>query len=105
MGKMNIRELLEKENDGSSRLDLNLVADALDTYREAQKNIAERGSVCAHPRTGAPMENPYVKVRTQQVTILSKFRHIRTDETIRLLDLSLEMEMMQSRNSSNGNAT
>ena len=91
---MNIRELLEQENHNAGRLDLNLVADALETYREAQKNIAERGAVCAHPRTGAPLENPYVKVRTQQVGILAKFRHIRTDETLRLLDLSLEMAKM-----------
>lgn len=32
-------------------------------YWEAETNIRKNGTVCAHPRTGAPLENPYVKVK------------------------------------------
>ncbi len=34
------------------------------TFIEAEENIMENGNIVAHPRTGAPMENPYLKVRS-----------------------------------------
>jgi phage terminase small subunit len=40
-----------------------LYSDAVDLYNEAAKNISEFGAVTAHPRTGAPIENPYIKIR------------------------------------------
>jgi hypothetical protein len=88
MGKMTLRESLSAENKGANPLFVGLVADALETYLEAQKNITERGSVCAHPRTGAPIENPYIKVRASQVAVLAKFRQIRTEATLRAFALS-----------------
>ena len=33
-------------------------------YLEAQDNIERNGNIVAHPRTGAPLENPYLKVRS-----------------------------------------
>lgn len=40
-----------------------LYADAFCEYRAAVRNIAEHGSIVLHPRTGAPVDNPYLKVR------------------------------------------
>lgn len=32
-------------------------------YRTAAANIAEHGAIVQHPRTGNPIENPYLAVR------------------------------------------
>ena len=40
-----------------------IYANAYCEYREAQENIAKNGTICSNPRTGAPIENPYLKVR------------------------------------------
>ena len=42
------------------------------TYLEAQENIERNGSIVAHPRTGSPMENPYLKVRTAAMNDMLK---------------------------------
>lgn len=38
-------------------------SDAVSLYNEAAKNISEFGAVTAHPKTGGPVENPYIKIR------------------------------------------
>jgi len=43
-------------------------------YVEAQENIDRNGNIVAHPRTGAPMENPYLKVRTACLNDMNKFK-------------------------------
>lgn len=40
-----------------------LYANAFAEYREAQESITKNGAVVANPRTGAPITNPYLKVR------------------------------------------
>lgn len=40
-----------------------LYADSYLEYQEAMANIAKNGAICANPRTGQPMENPYCKIR------------------------------------------
>lgn len=37
--------------------------DAYAEYQVAQANIAEHGSIVMHPRTGAPIPNPYLPIR------------------------------------------
>lgn len=32
-------------------------------YQAASENIAKNGAIVAHPRTGAPLVNPYVAIR------------------------------------------
>lgn len=39
-------------------------ASCLVSYLEAAENLERNGTIVAHPRTGTPMENPYLKVRT-----------------------------------------
>lgn len=43
-------------------------------YLEAQDNIDRNGNIVAHPRTGAPMENPYLKVRTSCLNEMNKMK-------------------------------
>jgi len=38
-------------------------ADAYAEYRQAQANISEHGSIVQHPRTGNPIQNPYLAIR------------------------------------------
>jgi len=40
-----------------------MYADAFCDYRLAQANIKEHGPIVLHPRTSAPIDNPYLKVR------------------------------------------
>lgn len=40
-----------------------MYAHAWAEYREAQDSITKNGAVVANPRTGAPITNPYLKVR------------------------------------------
>lgn len=50
---------------------IELFADAFIEYRLAQANIAEHGPVTLHPRTGAPIANPYLAVRDRAAKTLS----------------------------------
>lgn len=52
----------------------NLYADAWAEFVDATENVARVGSVCKHPRTGAPMENPYLRVRDRAFERLLKLR-------------------------------
>ena len=46
--------------------------DASEVYREAVENVKKNGAVCAHPRTGTPIENPYLKIMAQYGALLAK---------------------------------
>jgi phage terminase small subunit len=47
-------------------------------YQQAAANIREHGAVVAHPKTGAPFDNPYLKVRGQMLATLQKMTLITT---------------------------
>ena len=83
---INIEELLRQENPKERAIDVQVFADALRTYREAAANVALHGAIVSHPRTGAPIENPYLKIQTQKGVILAKMRRIKSDLTISALD-------------------
>lgn len=53
-----------------------IFADQLLTYREANDNIQRHGSIVAHPRTGEPIENPYLKLRDAAATKMLKYRTV-----------------------------
>jgi phage terminase small subunit len=62
-----------------------MYAAALKMHCEASENVSRNGAICSHPRTGTPIENPYLKVQSHAVTILSKFRKVNSDRVLRLL--------------------
>ena len=83
---IDIEEALRKENPSALAMDIKLFANALRTYHEATQNILKNGAVVAHPRTGAPIENPYLKVATQTGAVLAKMEYIRSALVIKALD-------------------
>jgi len=86
MGKVvNIAAELRKDNPRASEVALKIYADALRTYNEAAANVLANGAICSHPRTGAPLENPYLKVQAQQAAILGKMPQIKSDRVQKLL--------------------
>lgn len=58
---------------------LYLYCDAFLEYQEANENIIKNGSVVAHPRTSAPIENPYVKIRNGAMQNLLRIMGLKTD--------------------------
>lgn len=71
-------QVLEKHNpDGKTAL-TTIYAGLFITYIEAESNIMEHGAVVAHPRTGMPIENPYLKVRTSAINDMQKMRGLKT---------------------------
>ena len=79
---------LKKDNPYLRSIDVQIYADALRIYYEAAKNILENGAVCSHPRTGAPLENPYLKIQAVQGVILSRMKSINSDRVLKLLQES-----------------
>lgn len=51
-----------------------MYADSFLEYREASRNIQKNGAIVAHPRTGNPIENPYLKIRDKARDALQKMR-------------------------------
>ena len=88
MGEITIIEELRADNPVAKGTDLQLYADALQIYVEASKNVQEHGAICAHPRTGTPLENPYLKVMATQGRVLASMRKIKGDRVMRLLTSS-----------------
>jgi phage terminase small subunit len=73
-------ELLAEENPRAHRATLMLYVDSFLDYREAATNIAKHGAIVAHPRTGAPIENPYGKIRATAAGLLLKLgQRLHTD--------------------------
>lgn len=86
MGEIDIAAELAQDNPHVRAITIRIYADALRTYHEASTNILQRGAVCAHPRTGAPLENPYLKIRTQTGAVLAKMPRINSNRVAALLD-------------------
>jgi hypothetical protein len=65
-------DVLRKDNPDARTADLVVFADALKLYAEAAANVRALGAVVGHPRTGAPLENPYLKVLGSQGAIIGR---------------------------------
>lgn len=70
---------LRADNPQARAIDLRIYADALRLYHEAAANVRTHGAICMHPRTGAPIDNPYLRVQAQQAGVLAKLRYINSD--------------------------
>lgn len=77
MTKDEIIESLKKTNPKAKISDIVIYADAYLEYLSAQKNISENGSIVYHPRTGSPIENPYIKVRNNASAVIRKMVKIK----------------------------
>ena len=52
---------------------ITVYVDALKLYQEASDNIAKNGALSGHPKTGAPMVNPYLAIRDAAGKIINRF--------------------------------
>lgn len=69
--------VLRRDNPKGRADDVAMYADCFMDYREAQENITKNGSIVAHPRTGQPIENPYIKVKAVAMNQLRKITTLR----------------------------
>lgn len=80
MNREQLIEALTISNPKARRDRVTIYADSFLDYQEATANITEHGNIVAHPRTGAPIENPYIKVKARATAILTKVgRMLKTD--------------------------
>lgn len=77
-----VEELIREDNPRLSASVVQVISDALYAYAEAQANVRKNGSIVAHPRTGAPIENPYNKVMNQKASIITRLDYVKTDRAI-----------------------
>ncbi len=95
---IDISKELAKDNPRSSLVEVEIFAAALRTYDEAAKNVCENGAICSHPRTGAPITNPYLAIRDKQAAMLSKMRRIKADRVFALMQNKTQMAHNASSN-------
>lgn len=74
MEKQEIIEALKAENKDVALEVLSAYADNFIDYQEAVANIAEQGAIVAHPKNGAPIDNPYLKIRDSAQNNMRKCR-------------------------------
>jgi hypothetical protein len=84
--QIDCEKLLKDENPRATEIKIKIFAAALLTYLEASENVAKNGAICSHPRTGAPFENPYLKVRAAQGAIIAKMSDIKSSATLRQIE-------------------
>lgn len=77
-----VADALRADNPAQPLAVLQQYADLFCAYQEAQTNIDAFGNVVAHPRTGAPLENPYVKIRDNAAKALRRFGRIKSTDRI-----------------------
>lgn len=89
MAKMtlqSVREILQRWNDDAAVADIAMYADAYMDYQEAVENIRKNGNIVLHPRTGAPVDNPYASVKKRAIDTMRKFRSIFAPEELWEID-------------------
>lgn len=82
MTKDAVLAILRKDNPGARAVDLSMYADAYLSYREAQDNIDKCGAIAAHPRTGQPIENPYLRVRESASKSLANLQRVKKTDRL-----------------------
>lgn len=65
--------LLEK-NPTARRDVIEMYASVYVDWLESCENIEKNGNIVLHPRTGAPVVNPYIEIKTRSMTSLLKLK-------------------------------
>lgn len=79
---MTPEKILEADNPRASRTDLVVYLDALIIYIKASENVRRNGAICQHPRTGTPIDNPYLKVMASASAVFRKYPKIKADNAL-----------------------
>lgn len=77
MNRDEVIETLRRDNPAASSDLVIMYADCFMDYKEAADNIAKNGNIVAHPRTGSPIDNPYIKVKTAAMNQLRKMGRLK----------------------------
>ncbi len=73
-------DVVKQLTDHGVRIDLaNQYADAFMEYMKATRNVDEYGVIIKHPRTGNPIENPYLVIRDRALKKLQLMRNVKAD--------------------------
>lgn len=72
-------QLLREDNPRAGEDVLRIYTAALRDFAAAEENIAKHGTIVFHPRTGAPIENPFLRVRAGAQTSILRCKLRRTD--------------------------
>jgi phage terminase small subunit len=88
MGEINLFNELLVDNPKINQMTLRVFADTLGVYAEASKNVREKGAIVLHPRTGAPIENPYLKIQSANGILLAKMKVINSSRVLKMLGLA-----------------
>jgi phage terminase small subunit len=80
MANLNKATVVKQLIDSGVRIDLaNQYGDAFMEYMNATRNIDEFGVIVKHPRTGNPIENPYLAIRDRALKKLQAMEMVRAD--------------------------
>jgi phage terminase small subunit len=77
MNRDEVLLILRRDNPTASGDIVVMYADCFMDYREAADNIAKNGNIVLHPRTGSPIENPYIKVKAAAMNQLRKMNRLK----------------------------
>jgi len=79
-------DALRPSNPSASVSSMIAYATAFLEYEEADNNIREHGTIVFHPRSGAPIQNPYLAIRADAQKRMQKERMVKGDALWRRLD-------------------
>jgi len=77
MGEIVLKKLKD-DNPHAPYDEIEIYAAALTNFCEAEENVRNYGIIIAHPRTGVPMDNPYLKIMdtsSRQMLACKRIRH------------------------------
>lgn len=77
MNRAEVIGILKRDNPHARSDDVSMYADCFMDYKEAADNISKNGNIVAHPRTGSPIDNPYIKVKSAAMNQLRKITKIK----------------------------
>jgi hypothetical protein len=81
MADINKSEFIQLLVDEGIRIDLaNQYADVFKEYIECTQNIDEFGVIITHPRTGNPIDNPYLVIRDRALKKLQAMETVQCDQ-------------------------
>ena len=81
MEDLNKPEIIQLLIDEGVRIDLaHQYADVFMEYMESTHNIDEHGIIIIHPRTGNPIDNPYLVIRDRALKKLQSMDSVQCDQ-------------------------
>ena len=72
VSKDEVLGVLRRSNPTAREQSVQLYAQAFLEYVEAVENIERNGTICAHPRTAQPIENPFCRVKAAAMSAMNK---------------------------------